>query len=94
MNKNLSSAQFTVVTEHVVKTDPSKRRAKKHGPFDTFDEALAHAESLDPNNGGPGNTFPNISQKWESHPGYERGVWDQSGDNKYAVVINSRPSKD
>lgn len=86
---HLSPQQFTVVTEHMVSGDPAKRvtRRKKFG---TFEDALAHAESVHPR--VVTDTFPNISEKYNSHKHYHRGVWDQSGDNKYAVILNNRPS--
>lgn len=82
--------QFTVVTEHAVKNQPGRRRARK-ADFETFDAALAHGQTLDPMAGGPGDVMPNISEKWGSHPGYEKGLF--SGPNRYGVVINHRPSE-
>jgi hypothetical protein len=79
--------QFTVVTEHSVKSSPGKRRARK-SHFDTYEEAKAHGDTLDPMAGGPDDTMPNISDKWQQHKGYERGLF--SGPNKYGVVINNR----
>ena len=69
--------QFHVFTQH-----GEGRETRKKG-FDTFDEALSHAKSTDPDKDG--SMWPNVDESLVGDD-YEKGVFWHG--NRYAVITN------